>query len=200
MKKKWHYLVGAGVCLTLVLSGMLAMALIGTLAGTPVLPANPAQAAGSITTDRGAADMGDPLAGYTFLLEIEGKTAGYFTECSGLGSENWVIEQKMTDEDGNAIYCKIPGRLKWSNIILKRGITANMDMWDWRQEVTDGEMEAARTNGSIIMLDRNMEPVAQWDFEDGWPCRIAGAYVAADLNESVIEEIEIAHEGLTRVE
>ena len=33
---------------------------------------------------------------------------------------------------------KIPGRLKWENIVCKRGITANMDMWKWRQDIVDG--------------------------------------------------------------
>jgi phage tail-like protein len=88
---------------------------------------------------------GDPLVGFNFEVKIEGALTGYFTECSGLGSESEVIEHKVVGQGGKEVVRKIPGRLKWGDITLKRGITLNMDMWSWRKQIEDGWQTPART-------------------------------------------------------
>jgi phage tail-like protein len=80
-----------------------------------------------------AADREDPLLGFNFQLDISGKISGYFTEVSGIGSENEVIEQKVVNASGVEVILKIPGRLKWTEVTFKRGITSNTDLWKWRQ-------------------------------------------------------------------
>jgi len=141
----------------------------------------------------------DPLVSFHYAVEIQGMVTGYFTECSGLGSEHEVIDHKVVDETGHEAVMKIPGRLKWENIVLKRGITDNMDIWDWRKKVEDGDVKGARSNGSIVMFDRNYNEVARWNFESAWPVKVSGPSVKSDSNEIGIEELSIAHEGLWRV-
>ena len=141
----------------------------------------------------------DPLVGFHFQLDLGGVVAGYFTEISGLGSENEVVEHKVV-EGGKQKVQKIPGRLKWGDITLKRGITAQMDIWEWRKQVEDGLVDAARTNGSIIMLDQELTPVAQWDFEGAWPSKVSGPQVQSDSNNYGVEELTIVHEYITRVQ
>lgn len=140
----------------------------------------------------------DPLVGFNFRLEIEGKLAGYFTEVSGVGSENEIVEHKVVDDKGHEIVQKIPGRLKWQDVTLKRGITDKMDIWDWRKLVEEGKMKDARTNCSIIMMDRNYEDVARWDFVNAWPSKVTGPSVKSDSNEFGVEEVTLVHEGLIR--
>jgi phage tail-like protein len=141
----------------------------------------------------------DPLVGFHFALDLGGTIAGYFTECSGIGSEHEVIEHKVINESGLEVVMKIPGRLKWENIVLKRGITSAMDIWDWRKTVEDGKVQDARRNGSIIMYDQSLKPVAQWDFERAWPLKVSGPQPKADSNEIGIEELTITHEYIHRV-
>jgi len=140
----------------------------------------------------------DPLTGFTFRLEMEGKVGGFFTEVNGLGSENEVIEHKVTDGKGHDLVQKIPGRLKWGDVTLKRGITEDMQIWQWRQKVIDGKSKEARTNCSIIMCDRNYEDVARWDFVNAWPSKVTGPNLKADSNELGIEEMVLVHEGIKR--
>jgi phage tail-like protein len=140
----------------------------------------------------------DPLTGFTFRLEIEGKISGYFTEVSGLGSEHEVIDHKVVDDKGRETILKIPGRLKWGDISLKRGITDEMDIWEWRQKVVDGKLKDARTNCSIVMLDRDYEDVARWDFKNAWPSKVSGPNLKADSNDLGIEELVLVHEGIVR--
>lgn len=141
----------------------------------------------------------DPLMGFNFRLEIEGKLTGYFTECNGIGTEHEIVEHKVVDEQGREFVQKIPGRIKVENITLKRGITDTMDIWDWRAEVENGNMGAARTNGSVVMMDRNYQDLARWNFENGWPSKVSGPTVKADSNEFGVEEVTIVIERLERV-
>ena len=140
----------------------------------------------------------DPLVGFHFGIDIQGVIQGFFTECSGLGSEHEVIEHKIV-KDGKEIVFKIPGRLKWENIVLKRGITSNMDIWNWRKEVEDGKVNDARHDGSVIMFDEALKEVARWNFERGWPVKVTGPQVKSDSNEIGVEELTITHEYIKRV-
>lgn len=141
----------------------------------------------------------DPLMGFHIVVDIGGVIQGSFTECSGLGSEHEVIEQKMVNEKGQEVIVKLPGRLKWENITLKRGITSNMDLWNWRKQVEDGDVDGARQNGSIVIYDQTHSEVARWDFERAWPVRVSVALPRADSNEIGIEELTLAHEYIRRV-
>ena len=141
----------------------------------------------------------DPLTGFHYQIEVSGIITGYFTECSGLGSEHELIEHKIVNEQGNEEIRMLPGRLKWDQIKLKRGITDVMDIWDWRKLVEEGKMKDARMNGSIIMLNQELNPVAQWDFENGWPMKVTGPELKADSNAYAIEELTVVHEGIKRV-
>ncbi len=140
----------------------------------------------------------DPLVGFHYAVEVQGVVTGYFTECSGIGSEHEVIEHKITDAKGHEHIQKIPGRLKWENITFKRGLTDSMDIWDWRELVVQGKVDEARHNGSVVMFDQSLTEVARWNFENAWPLKVSGPSVKSDSNEFAIEELVIVHEGLYR--
>jgi phage tail-like protein len=143
---------------------------------------------------------GDPLVSFNFQVKIEGGVSGFFTSCEGLGSESEVVEHKIMSEGvKDSIIRKIPGRLKWGDVTLKRGITTNLDMWTWRKQVEDGLVSSARKDGSIIMYDQEGTEVARWNFRAAWPSKISGPSVGSDSNEVGVEELTIVHEGITRV-
>jgi len=141
----------------------------------------------------------DPLVSAWFGVEFQGQVVGAFRECSGLGSENDVVEYKASGPKGEYVIKKVPGRMTWNNITLKRGITDAMDMWKWRAIVEEGKIDEARKNGSIVMFSQQGTEVARWDFVNAWPSRITGPTPNAAENEIAIEELEITHEGYKRV-
>lgn len=145
-------------------------------------------------------DIHEPFLGFTYRIEVDGKVkaAGYFTECSGLASENDVVEHKVTI-DGKEIVQMIPGRLKWGPVTLKRGITMDMSFWDWRAMVEVGKMADARAAVSLIMLDRDYKDVARWELTRAWPSKISGPSFKSDDNNFGVEEVTIVHEGMKRV-
>jgi len=141
-----------------------------------------------------------PYSNFNFVVVIDGARLGGFTEVSGLATENEVVEYRDGSDVG-AVIRKIPGVARFSNITLKRGIIAgDTDLWDWRQMVIDGDIEGARKNGSIIMYDKDLNPVAKWNFVNAWPAKIATpSRKSSDGKDAVVEELTIAHEYIERV-
>ena len=146
------------------------------------------------------ADREDPLVAFKFGLEIEGKLSGFFTNVSGVGSETEVVEHKITNKDsGETIIQKIPGRLTWVDVSLKRGVTSALDIWEWRQMVVEGKVDDARTNCSIIAYNQANEPIARWEFTNAWPSKVVGPEMDSGSQTYMIEEVTIVHEGMERV-
>ena len=158
------------------------------------MPANPYMTG----QDRGDSHTEDPLLGFNFRLDVGGTVAGFFTEVSGIGSEHEVVEHKVVDEKGMEVIRKIPGRLKWGDVTLKRGITSDMEIWKWRDSVVAGKMSECRKNCTITMMDRNYNVVAAWHFANAWPSKVTGPALKSDSNEFGVEEVVLVHEGTYR--
>lgn len=140
----------------------------------------------------------DPGAAFHYKIEVSGKIVGFFTDVSGIGSENEVIEHKVVNENGIEHIQKIPGRVKFEDISLKRGITSSMDIWQWRKQVEDGAIKDARKDGSIVMYNQALEEVARWNFENAWPVKVTGPSFSASSTEVGVEELVITHEHMYR--
>ncbi len=136
----------------------------------------------------------DPFRSYNFRLEIGSIDRGGFQECSGLDSAQDPITYRE-GTDGPTDH-KLPGKNTYSNISLKRGVTNDAQLWDWRKKAQDGDVE--RVNGSIHLTDDSGQVRVSWDFEDGWPTKWIGPSFKASANEVAIEQLEIAHEGIVR--
>jgi phage tail-like protein len=143
------------------------------------------------------ATIPDPYNNFNFLVEIDGITRAAFQECSGFDSSIDVIEHREGGE--NTTLRKLPGITKYSNIVLKRGITDDTQLYAWHRQWMVGDREAKRQNGSIVLLDRGGPEVARWDFVRAWPCKWTGPSLTAEGNDVAIETLELAHEGVNRV-
>ncbi len=137
----------------------------------------------------------DPFRGFRFRVQIDGIRKAGFREVSGLDAGTDTVDYR--EGDGDSIL-KLAGLKKFSNITLKRGITADTDLWSWRMKVMDGKIKDARKNGQIILLDDEGNEAAEWTFTNGWPIKWTGPAFNATANEVSIDTIEIAHEGLLR--
>ncbi|HYD09711.1 MAG TPA: phage tail protein [Acidimicrobiales bacterium] len=134
--------------------------------------------------------------GSQFALELEGIELARFTGCTGLAINTEVVEYQDTLANGNPVIRKRPGRTKYEDIVLKRGLSANKAITDWHQKVIDGAVE--RSNGSIVIYDSTGAEVDRWNFENGWPSKWSGGDLSADTDDVMIEELTISHELLTR--
>jgi phage tail-like protein len=136
----------------------------------------------------------DPFASFNFKLEIEGITVAGFSEVTGLNQESNVIDYREGQEPITPR--KLPGLNKFGNITLKRGISPDLSVYNWRKTVTDGDIE--RRNASIVLHNEKHEEVVRWNLVNAWPSKYVGPDLKANANEMAIESIELTHEGVER--
>lgn len=136
----------------------------------------------------------DPFASFNFKLEIEGITVAGFSEVTGLNQESNVIDYREGQEPITPR--KLPGLNKFGNITLKRGISPDLSVYNWRKTVTDGDIE--RRNASIVLHNEKHEEVVRWNLVNAWPSKYVGPDLKANASEVAIESIELTHEGVER--
>lgn len=142
--------------------------------------------------------MAELLTTFSFHVELDGVDIGRFKEASGVESETEIIEYKEVTKDGKMVIRKVPGAMKWADITLKKSIDTSHDLWEWRLEVEEGDIDSARRDGSIVLYDSTHAEVARWNFMSGWPSKWKGADLNAGEDQIAVEEITITHEGLVR--
>jgi phage tail-like protein len=139
--------------------------------------------------------INEPYANFNFLVEMDGITRAAFHECTGFNSSVDVIEYA---EGGSLTSMKLPGRVKYANIVLKRGMTDDLELYNWHLAVVQGNVQ--RKNGSILLLDRASNQVARWDFTQAWPTKCDGPDLNAEDNKIAFDVYEIVCTTLTRVQ
>ncbi len=135
-----------------------------------------------------------PLVKFHFSVDWAGTNIG-FTEVSGLDVETELIEYR---QGASPEYSKIkmPGMQKFSNITLKRGtFKDDNEFYQWWNTVKLNKIE--RRDITIKMLNEEHEPVIVWKVKNAFPLKVQSTDLKGDANETAIESMELAHEGLT---
>ena len=138
----------------------------------------------------------DPIGAFRFMVEIGGVSRGIFTEVSGMDSTIDVTEHGTGG--GNGLMTKLPGMTKFSNIVLKWGVTDDLTLYQWHRRAALGDVE--RKNGSIVALNAQGTQIARWNFINAWPNKYTGPTFNGENSEVAVETMELAHEGIERVQ
>jgi phage tail-like protein len=152
----------------------------------------------------------DPLLAHNFLISLVDTSSslalstsaavsaiadvalGGFSECSGLEMSLDVQEYQEGGRNGHVL--KFPTRVKWSNIILKKGMGVSTALWDWHYEFVEGR---GKRRDGVIMLMNDLQIASHvWYFRRGLPIKYTGPGMNASQNSVAIESIEISHEGI----
>jgi phage tail-like protein len=136
----------------------------------------------------------DPYRNFNFLVEIDGITQAGFSDVTGF---DVTVEPVEYREGGQVTSMrKLPGKPKFGNITLKRGLTDSAELYEWFRDVSTGVIE--RRSGSIILLDLEGQEKLRWNFFDAWPTKWDGPDFSAKGNEVAIETLELVVERLER--
>lgn len=133
----------------------------------------------------------DPYRSFNFRVEIDNVTIAAFSEVGGLEASVDVVEYR-TGSDTLQTVRKLPGLRKYGNIVLRRGLTQNHELWAWFKS-------GDRRNGAIILLDDALNDALRWHFTNAFPCKWEGPALNARASEVAIESIELATEGIDLV-
>jgi phage tail-like protein len=143
-----------------------------------------------------------PFVGnYNFLVEIEGVdgssslVVGGFSEVSGLGSKTEVIEFAVGN---SSTVMQLPGKTRYSNIVLRKGVTNSNELYCWRQAIENGDLD--RRAGSVVLLDHEMAEKTRWNFYEAWPCRYEAPSLDSSGNAVSIETLEICVGRVERID
>lgn len=134
----------------------------------------------------------------TFLFEVDGVEIGRFREVSGLKVQVEVEEYAEGGEHG--FVHKLPGRLTWPNLVLKRGVTNDDHLLDWLHEAAgDGLVQrngkATRATAAVTLVGSNFIRLRTWELIDAIPVSWSGPTLASTSTDLPEEELEIAHHG-----
>jgi len=142
-----------------------------------------------------SAQRKDPFQNHRFRIEIAGVAQANFSEVIFPESSSEVIEHR----EGTSITTqKQSGFTSYSALILKWGLTASMELYNWRKMIEQGKISTMRKNLSVILLDEEGNDAARWDFTNAWPSKYKGPDLNAKANEVAIETLEIVFETMQR--
>jgi phage tail-like protein len=136
---------------------------------------------------------GTPHRNFNFRVEIDGMDATGFSEV--VIPDAWItVVEYREGADKVSDSRKLPGRVNYGNVILRRGVTGALDLYEWWNAVRQGDLQ--RRTILITLLDAERKEVRRWKVERAWPVRYTGPTLAAQGNEIVVETLELAHEGI----
>lgn len=136
----------------------------------------------------------------TFNVVVDGKTLGSFMEASGLEVEVDVFE---VEEGGQNFFIhKLPGRFKFPNLQLKRGVTSDNGLIAWIDASSAGAfekngMKLKRTTVALVLTSAKGDPLRTWTFYDAFATRWSGPSFTGGSDDYLVEELEIAHHGFS---
>jgi phage tail-like protein len=134
-----------------------------------------------------------PYRDFNFRVEIDGIGETQFSEVSVPEAEITVVEYREGADKTSATR-KLPGRVRYGNIILKRGVSGDLALWEWFRAIASGDFQPR--NVSIVLLDAERQPVIRWNARDAWPTKYDASDLNAKGNEVVIELLELAVESI----
>jgi phage tail-like protein len=153
----------------------------------PTISRSPSKSASSSTPDA--------VAELRFLVTLGSITIGRFRECTGIAVE---VETKDYPEGGlNDYVHKLPTRVKYPNVVLKRGVTHESALLDWLN-ATHADYPGNWQQVTIQLLGPGAAPVRAWQFMDAYPVKWTGPNLNASSNQIAVETLEMVHKGFKK--
>jgi phage tail-like protein len=131
---------------------------------------------------------------YRFIVEIDDFARAAFTKCSALEAEVAKIE---IWEGGALTAKKEPGRVTFSDVTLERGVTDDLDCYDWFKDVVQAWNDTGRVspdylrNADIVAQNRAGEELARWTLEEAWPTKFVAGEWDNEADEATVEMLTL---------
>ena len=140
-----------------------------------------------------AVQRDNPYANFNFLVDIGIGEEIQFSEVEIPAAEVDVIEYRE-GADRISSSRRLPGRARYGNVVLRRGISGRLELWEWFKAIRDGQI--LRRDVTVTLLDEQRQQVHRWLLRDAWPTKYDASDLNAKGNEAVIETLELAVEGI----
>jgi phage tail-like protein len=148
-------------------------------------------------------DLRYPFVSFNFGVEITlpGVSAplcgASFSECDGL---EMTMEVKTLREGGNnGLQIRLPGPMSFGQLVLKRGMTKDRDLWDWFLDVNQDP--TLRANAEVVVFSSEEGKFTEQErflLTGCIPVKLKAPALNAKDGLIAIEELQVAYERLER--
>lgn len=141
-----------------------------------------------------------PFSAFNFAVEINraggggAMVAAAFSDCDGL---ELTQEAKTIREGGNnGQLIRLSGPVGYGTLTLKRGMTANFDLWEWFEQTL--ENPALRADTEVVLLAANGNDVrARFLATRCLPVKLKAPGLSAKDGGIAVEELQLVYETLS---
>jgi phage tail-like protein len=140
-----------------------------------------------------------PYVQFNFLVDLgtgttDGPQAG-FQECSNVGMEVTVAEYRNGNEKENSVR-KITGLNKATDVTLKRGVIGALNLYEWLDQIRNGDQTAYRTVLIHLQDESHTDIVQTWKLLRARIIKHVSGPFNAKGTDVAMEELTIAYERL----
>ncbi len=140
-----------------------------------------------------------PYTDFNFLVDLgtgntDGPDAG-FQEVSEIGMKVPVIEYRNGNSKVNSVI-KLTGLNQAQDVRLSRGIIGSLALYDWLNDIRNGDQNALRTVTILLQSEDRASVVQTWKLLNARIVRYSNGPFDARGNQVAMEEIVLAYERL----
>lgn len=139
-----------------------------------------------------------PPVGFHFLVEVLGLKPNdsdvRFTEVSGLSVE--LQTEEVAEGGENRFVQKYPTRARFPELVLKRGLLRNSEVWNWARECIE-DFTIQPKSVDVKLLNENHEPLMTWHVVGAYPTKWSVTDLNASNNAVVIESLQLFYQYFT---
>jgi phage tail-like protein len=140
-----------------------------------------------------------PYTQFNFLVDLgtgntEGPVAG-FQECSNIGMEVTVAEYRAGNMKENSVQ-KITGINKATDVTLKRGVIGSLDLYQWLDQIRNGDQAAFRTVTVQLQNEDHTSVVLTWKLLRARIIKHVSGPMNAKGTDVAMEELTVSYERL----
>ncbi|HET9363316.1 MAG TPA: phage tail protein [Vicinamibacterales bacterium] len=135
-----------------------------------------------------------PPVSFHFRVDVLGLSKGNdvrFSEVSGLSLE--VLTEEVAEGGENRFVQKYPGRVKYPELLLKRGYLVKSDVFGWIRDCVERDQIEPR-NVDVMLLNEAHEPLVTWHVVNAFPTKWATSDLNASSNTVVIETLQLYYQ------
>jgi phage tail-like protein len=142
-----------------------------------------------------------PPVGFHFKVEVLGLPPNdndvRFTEVSGLSRE--LATEEMGEGGENRFMQKYPSRVKYPELVLKRGLFPGSEFIRWIRECIE-DLVIEPKNVDVKLLNEEHDPLLTWHLVNAYPTKWAVSDLNSTNNAVVIETLQLYYQrfGLER--
>ncbi len=141
-----------------------------------------------------AAPTPSPFEGSNFIVDLG---AGDDTSITRVDFPVALLDEVAyrSGNDKTAEPRKQPGLASYSHLVLHRGLTTNLDLWNWWEQARNGDPSVDR-DVRVRLLDTSRQPALSWRFRNTFPAVYRLSPLDAAASDIVIETVELAFDSM----